>query len=105
MIIKQALVFLNGEFTKTDVRVENGVIAEVGTLEAVGDVADGEGKLLLPGLLEIHSHGCVGEDFSTSDEKGVEKMRRYYLEKRHHLGTCHHHDGRTRPPAPRDGND
>lgn len=80
MIIKQALVFLNGQFTKIDVRVENGVIAEIGTLEATGEVVDGEGKLLLPGLLEIHSHGCVGEDFSTSDEKGVEKMRRYYLE-------------------------
>ena len=104
MIIKQALVFLNGQFTKTDVRVENGVIAEVGTLEATGDVADGEGKLLLPGLLEIHSHGCVGEDFSTSDEKGVEKMRAI-TSKTHHLGTCHHDDRRTRPSAPRDGND
>ena len=69
MIIKQALVFLNGQFTKTDVRVENGVIAEVGTLEATGDVADGEGKLLLPGLLEIHSTAVWAKIFPHRTKK------------------------------------
>lgn len=80
MIFQNAAVFLEGRFQKTSLKVENGRIAAVGDALMDEEVLDCSGMLLLPGLVEIHSHGCVGEDFSTSDEKGVEKMRRYYLQ-------------------------
>src|SRR5262245_14786541 len=41
-----------------DVRVENGVIAELGSVRptVTDDVLDGEGAVLLPGLVDLHTH-------------------------------------------------
>jgi dihydroorotase len=41
-----------------DVRVENGVIAEVGSVRRTGadDVIDGQGAVVLPGLVDLHTH-------------------------------------------------
>jgi dihydroorotase len=43
---------------KLDVRVENGVIAELGSVRptALDDVIDGQGAVLLPGLVDLHTH-------------------------------------------------
>ena len=80
MLLKNGYVFINGEFTKTDVLCTNGLIAKLGT-NLKGDKAiDCAGCYVIPGLVEIHSHGCVGEDFSTSDVNGISKMCRYYAQ-------------------------
>jgi dihydroorotase len=41
-----------------DVRVENGVITELGSVRptALDDVVDGQGAVLLPGLVDLHTH-------------------------------------------------
>jgi dihydroorotase len=41
-----------------DVRIENGVIAQVGSLRptAADEVVDGKGAVLLPGLVDLHTH-------------------------------------------------
>ena len=41
-----------------DVRIENGVIAQVGSLRptAADEVIDGKGAVLLPGLVDLHTH-------------------------------------------------
>src|SRR6476469_2586872 len=41
-----------------DVRVENGVITELGSVRptAADDVVDGQGAVLLPGLVDLHTH-------------------------------------------------
>jgi dihydroorotase len=39
-----------------DVRIENGVIAEIGTGLADDEVIDGRGAILLPGLVDLHTH-------------------------------------------------
>ena len=44
-------------------------------------IVDASGKLVLPGLVEIHSHGCVGYDFSNADEEGVKQMCSWYAAK------------------------
>src|SRR5690349_18241375 len=43
---------------KLDVRAENGVIAELGSVRptALDDVIDGRGAVLLPGLVDLHTH-------------------------------------------------
>jgi dihydroorotase len=52
-LIRGALV--NG--APTDLRVENGVIAEVGTgLSGAGTVLDADGLVALPGLVDLHTH-------------------------------------------------
>jgi dihydroorotase len=41
-----------------DVRIENGVIAQVGSLRptAADEIVDGKGAVLLPGLVDLHTH-------------------------------------------------
>ncbi len=51
-------VRLYGELT--DIAVEDGKIAEIGKLE--GDGADFGGAKIYPGLIDTHSHGCIGFD-------------------------------------------
>ncbi|MCR5006849.1 MAG: N-acetylglucosamine-6-phosphate deacetylase [Clostridiales bacterium] len=37
---------------------------------------DAAGKWIAPGLIDVHSHGCVGEDATTSDAEGIRRMCR-----------------------------
>ena len=38
---------------------------------------DAEGMLVLPGLIDVHSHGAVGHDFSDGDMEGLKKILAY----------------------------
>ena len=70
MIVRNAKV-LCGDFQlrRTDVRIENGVIAQLGALPADGaEELDAAGKYLLPGLIDTHTHGMCGVEFSAPDE-------------------------------------
>lgn len=60
-----------------------GRILEVGdTVSAEVDVCiDAEGGLVVPGLIDIHTHGRAGFDFCTADREGLEKMKASYLER------------------------
>ena len=72
MIFKNANV--NGKIT--DIRVENGKFAEIGKIGENG--IDLKGQTVIPGLIDIHTHGAVGID--TMDGKNVEKISEYLLE-------------------------
>lgn len=78
MLLKNGLVFLNGNFVKTDILFEDHVITGIGTNFNEEEIMDCADCYVLPGLVEIHSHGCMGEDFSTSTVAGIGKMCNYY---------------------------
>ncbi|MBO7353307.1 MAG: N-acetylglucosamine-6-phosphate deacetylase [Lachnospiraceae bacterium] len=84
MIIKNARVFLNGAFRKASFRVTDGKFAEIseGTEEltpAPGEpVEDYTGNKIIPGLFDIHTHGCLGYDFTVSSAEEDVKMLRHY---------------------------
>ena len=44
-----------------------------------GQVYNAEGCYVIPGLTDIHFHGCRGCDFSDADPEGLETMARYEL--------------------------
>ena len=78
MIIKNGLVF--GEdrtFTEKDLFIENGMITD--SLENVSDRTemDAKGLYVIPGLVDVHSHGACGYDFSDGDADGVLKVLEY----------------------------
>lgn len=69
-------IFADGGFVRGGFSVENGRFAHV--LEDVpGPAEDLDGALVIPGLVDIHVHGCAGADFSDGDYAGLVRMARY----------------------------
>lgn len=79
MIIKNAKVFeKDGTFTKRDLYIEGGrFVKDTDYRGSFADVYDAKGLFAIPGLVDIHFHGCVGCDFCESDETGLERMLEY----------------------------
>lgn len=40
---------------------------------------DASGCYVIPGLVDVHFHGCVGEDFSDATPEGLQAMADYEL--------------------------
>lgn len=69
-------IFADGRFVRGGFSVENRRFAHV--LEDVPGLAeDLDGALVIPGLVDIHVHGCAGADFSDGDYAGLVRMARH----------------------------
>ena len=82
MIIKNALVYTEDhKFEKKDVRIEDERIAEIaenGQITATDeDVIDGEGMYAIPGLVDIHFHGCKGADMCDGTTGALDVITAY----------------------------
>ncbi len=78
MIIKNGFVFEpDFRFTKRDVYIENGMIAASENELSNFDIVDATGHYVLPGLIDIHSHGACGHDFSDGDTEGLRQILAY----------------------------
>ena len=78
MIIKNGKVFQeDGSYKVTDLYIENGRI--VSSAEEVTDKTelDASGLKVLPGLVDIHSHGAIRHDFSDADVEGLKAILQY----------------------------
>ncbi len=76
MLIKNADIFVGKGFTRGDIRFGETIEA-IGHFEGPADL-DGEGCYLIPGLVDIHTHGAMGEDFSDGKPAGLQPMADYY---------------------------
>lgn len=79
MIIKGGLVFgQDGTFTERDIYIEGERI--VGKCAADTEVMDAEGCYVIPGLMDVHFHGCMGYDFCDGTQEAIMAMAKYELE-------------------------
>ncbi len=76
MIIGNARVFIDGAFIPGSVTVENGIITAIGN-EAHYDI-DAKGQYLVPGFIDVHTHGAMGCDFSDGIPEDFVTMSRYF---------------------------
>lgn len=77
MRIKNALVFGEDKrFAQNDIWIENGRFAASPDADD-SDTIDGEGLYAIPGLIDIHFHGCVGHDFCDGTVEAIEKITAY----------------------------
>ncbi len=58
--------------------MENGIIRSVGVEEACDEVIDARGLLVLPGLVDAHTHGRAGFDFCTASTEQMLQMKLDY---------------------------
>ncbi len=65
--------FHHGAFEVKD-RLFGAVLPE----NVPADAVDLQGATVIPGLIDVHSHGNSGADFSDGDYEGLKKMARYY---------------------------
>lgn len=78
MTIKHVKVFQeNGTFAEGDVHIQGECFAERAGEE---ETLDGEGCYAIPGLMDVHFHGCVGYDFCDGTEEAIRNMAEYELE-------------------------
>lgn len=63
-------------FVSREVCISGGKIAETC---ADGTVLDAKDCYVIPGLVDLHFHGCKGEDFSDGSLAGLRKMAEYEL--------------------------
>ena len=77
MRIANGQVFdLKEGFASRDVCTDGTLISKT---SGDGNVLDAAGCYVIPGLVDVHFHGCVGEDFSDATPDGLQKIADFEL--------------------------
>ena len=81
MFYKNARIFTSDfKFHTGAFEVRDGVFGEILPENVPADAIDLNGATVIPGLVEVHSHGNSGADFSDGDYEGLKAMAKYYAQ-------------------------
>lgn len=80
MIIENVKVYAEDRvFREGEIFIKDGVFAENvdGAADDAEEVIDGGGCYAVPGLIDLHFHGCMGYDFCDGTKEAIEKIAKY----------------------------
>lgn len=83
MIIRNVKVYTESKaFEDGAIMIRNGVFDQVLTgLDSGGaddpETLDGEGCYAIPGLIDLHFHGCMGDDFCDGSKEAIARIAKY----------------------------
>ena len=81
MFYKNARIFTGDfQFHMGAFEVKDGLFGEILPENVPADAIDLQGATVIPGLVEVHSHGNSGADFSDGDYEGLKAMAKYYAQ-------------------------
>ncbi|MBQ3530071.1 MAG: N-acetylglucosamine-6-phosphate deacetylase [Oscillospiraceae bacterium] len=81
MYYKNAFIYCRDfTFHKGAFQVVDGKFGKLLPDSVPSDAIDLQGALVIPGLVDIHTHGNSGADFSDGDYKGLKRMAAYYAQ-------------------------
>ena len=78
MFYTNARIFVDNEFRLGAFEVVDGKFGAILPENVPADAIDLGGATVIPGLIEVHSHGCAGADFSDGDYEGLKAMAKQY---------------------------
>lgn len=81
MIIRNVKVYTEDEiFVDGEIAIRDGIFVDpeaVGEKLADEEVIDGEGCYAIPGLIDLHFHGCKGYDFCDGTKEAIAEIAKY----------------------------
>lgn len=87
MIIKDALVYTEEHtFNRGNVYINDGIIQGINYTEVMceshefpedNDILKAHGNYLIPGLIDMHCHGCNGYDICDGTKEAIDEISRY----------------------------
>ncbi len=77
MLFKNAEIFTGAGVTRGSFRAEHGIFTEILNTVPAEDGDDLDGARVIPGLIDLHTHGNSGADFSDGDYEGLRTMAAY----------------------------
>ena len=79
ILFQNGLVWLDGRFRSASLLVRDGKVAVVDAPPPPDcRMVDLEGKMLVPGFLDIHTHGGGGIDVNAADAEGFKAISRFF---------------------------
>ena len=81
MFFKNARIFCSDfQFRMGAFEVKDGRFGQILPENVPEDAIDLEGATVIPGLVEVHSHGNSGADFSDGDYEGLKRMAKFFAQ-------------------------
>ncbi|HHX62724.1 MAG TPA: N-acetylglucosamine-6-phosphate deacetylase [Epulopiscium sp.] len=82
-VLVNGKVLINKELIETNVLIENGIIkgiesVDLVTLEEGYEIIDAKGKIVVPGFIDIHTHGANGIDVNHASIEDLLALSDYY---------------------------